>query len=306
MRDPRTLAAVTAGVLAALAFLWGARGLPLGGLANMLVTLPLFAAGFAFGPQAAGLAGALAAVAVAALGSLPAALVFIAASSLPAGLAIRFGWPDQPGGATRPGRSLAAIVLLAAAILIGAALVFANHPGGLSAVLTSIVRSAIGQMPTGYETLGEDMIATVVALKPGALALWFTVLLALNAMLAARLVGRAGLMAVPPPALRSLRVPGFLLPLPLVGAVGAGLLGGEGGALGFGLFLILCIPWFLQGIAVVHGLTKGKAGRGVMLVTLYLGLLVFLMPVAGALTALGMVDHFRRFRERRTGPPATS
>lgn len=309
MRDPRLLAALAAGLIAAVAFLWGARGLPLGPLANTFVSLPLFAVGFAFGPPAAGLAGVLAAVAVLAVGSLPAALVFVAASSLPAALALRFGWPETPGGPIRPGRSVAAVALLAAALMIVATVLFLDQPGGLSAVLTRLVRGALGQMPQGYEAFGEDMISTIVALKPGALTLWFIALLAVNAVLAARLLGRMGLRQVPAPALRSLRVPGFMVPLPFVGALAASFLAGETGSLGFGLFLILCIPWFLQGLAVVHGLSLGRPGRGVILVTLYLALLLLLMPVAGALTALGMVDHYGRFRDRKgpgLPPPASA
>ena len=63
---------------------------------------------------------------------------------------------------------------------------------------------------------------------------------------------------------------------------------------------------FLVGLAVVHMLSRGSAARPILLAATW-GLAFLLTFPALIVVAIGVVEHFARFRDRRRGvPPARS
>ena len=67
----------------------------------------------------------------------------------------------------------------------------------------------------------------------------------------------------------------------------------------------LLIAYGALGLAVIHGLTRGKSNRGVILGATYVVLMIFGWPIL-ALAMLGLVDSGLDLRARaaaRRGPP---
>jgi hypothetical protein len=122
------------------------------------------------------------------------------------------------------------------------------------------------------------------------------------------LVRSAGHAQRPAPPFWRLRLPGwpFYLTI-LLGAVVLALdtLGGDReGTIAFviyiltGFLLVLGVGFLLQGLAVLHALTRGMGAQPLILAGSYMVVLVFQPFGAMAFTAVGFVERWANFRER--------
>lgn len=291
--NPRWLAAMAGGLVAAVLSLWAMRGLPLGFAAFWLTPLPLFAAGLGFGPGAvAGAAGIAAAIHAILAGSLP-MLVFLTAFGLPATLIVATG---LRGGRIEPGLPLALLGLWPAIVTLIAAASFAGVPGGLDGAIRSSVEQGIRRMGGMPAEFGIDQLARIMA---AALGFWAAVSLSVNGAAAQSALARWGVALAPTPRWSEVRLPGWYPPLTGAAAAAWLLLGGEGDAVSLSVLLVLLLPVFLQGIAAVHRRSRGRPGRGFMLGVFYAGLVILSVPAAIAVTAFGFYEQWGR----RTSPP---
>lgn len=291
--NPRWLAAVAGGLVAAVLSLWAMRGLPLGFAAFWLTPLPLFAAGLGFGPGAAAGAATLAAVIHAAVaGSLP-MLVFLAAFAVPTVLIVATGFR---GGRIEPGLPLALLGLWPAIVILGAAIGFAGSPGGLDGVLRQAVAQGLQRMGGNASMLPVGDLARIMA---AAMGFWAAVSLSVNGAAAQSALTRWGLALAPTPRWSEVRLPGWYPALTGAAALAWLLLGGEGDAAALSILLVLLLPVFLQGIAAVHRRSAGRPGRPFMLGVFYAGLVILSVPAAIAVTAFGFYEQWGR----RTSPP---
>ncbi len=277
-------AAVAAGLLAAVAALWAFRGLPLGTLLLWLTPFPMFAAGLAFGPASAVVAAALAALLVAVAGGGASALVFLALFGVPVSLLlVTASKPDL-------GRPLALLGIWPLVVLLAAAALLPGE-GGLEAAMRDAVEAALLRMGLPAPEL---LVAEVARVKAAAIGFWVALMLLANAALARRFLTKRGLGQTPAADWAMVRLPGWY---PLLPAVAAGVFltaQPEADAVPLSALLLLLVPLFLQGLAGVHRLARGRKGRVPALSVFYLLLVVFLQIVGPALVGFGLYEQFRR------------
>nr|WP_255528687.1 DUF2232 domain-containing protein [Roseomonas sp. KE0001] len=143
------------------------------------------------------------------------------------------------------------------------------------------------------------MVEQIVRLMPGALALWVGLALLANAAGAQGFLQRRGLALAPAPRWRSGRLPGWYPALPALAGL-AWLVADEADAmLPLSLCLVLSVPLLLQGLAAMHTRLASFSGRLPVLILLYVLILVFSLPGAVILVALGLLEQYGR-----RNPPA--
>ena len=313
-----TLIALGAGVLAALAataFLSRAPG------ALMLVyfaDLPLFMAGFAFGPQAAAIGGAAGFMAAGLIGGGIAAGVFGIMQALPVWLVVRqlllqrpaavagsARASDEPGGQIEwypIGDMLCWLTFFAAAMLVVMTLTSLTGGQGLSVLVSTNLDEILkGLAPQWDEDHRASMVAAIVPMFPGAIGVSWLVMTIVNATLAHGFLTRLKKILRPSPAYAALDLPQWIS-WPLVLSALLALLGsGEMEYTGRNLAMILVVPFFFLGLAVVHTWARRVNHSGMVLTAFYLVLVLSgwaTIVVAG----IGMAELWIGLRHRMDGP----
>lgn len=300
----RTTSVLAAGLVSALAVLAALRGLPLGSVAFWFSAVPLFAAGLAFGVAAAAQAAAVGVLVTLVSGGLPGSLVFLLLFALPVSLMLSAALPRSPGAPLALALPFALLALWPAGLLLAAEFALAGQPGGLSGVLRQAVVQALERMGPPPQLDIAEFAQLLVRLKPLAFALWFALVMTTNAALAQRLVASRGLMTALPAQWSTAALPGWYWPLALAAAVASLFVPGEAGFAVRGLAMMFAVPLVLQGLAVLHVVSRGRPARSVLLGGVYVGLVLFFAPAALALAGLGIAEHFLNLRGRRP-PPGT-
>lgn len=284
LSDPRALAAGAGGLAAACLALWAFRGLPLGTLAFWLAPLPLMLAGMGFGTGAA--FGALAVAALA---------LWLSASTIGLWLfLLGFGIPPLLLVAAAQGRgglglSLALLGLLPASAIAGAAWWLSDAPGGLEGTLEALTRTALRRLDVAGPA---GLVADIVRVKAAAVGFWLALSWLGNAWAAGRVLARAGI--VPAPAWSTARLPGWYAALPAL-AGGFWLAAEEGAdAVELSLLLVLLVPLMLHGLAALHGATRGRGQRMLLLGAVYLSLVLAFLPASLAVAGYGAFDLITR------------
>ncbi|MBR0655194.1 hypothetical protein [Plastoroseomonas arctica] len=282
--EPRWLAAGAGGFLAAAVALWAMRGLPGGTLMLWLAPLPILAAGLSAGPLAAIGALLLSSVLLWAFASGLSVVFFLAIIGIPAALLPILAM--RRDGVTL-GLPMAALGIYPLALLIWAALAFAEHPGGLAGVMERMLRNVIALLDMPGV---EPMVELLVRLKAALIAFWMSAVWVANAVMAQRLLTRFGMAALPAPGWGSARLPGWYAVLP---ALAAGFwIVAQDDPLAFSAFLILLLPFFWQGLAGVHRRAAALQGRRFVIAGYYLAMVIFLQLMAPATVALGLYDQW--------------
>lgn len=292
--DPRLLAGAAGGLVSALAALWAFRGLPMGMGVFWLSPLPLFLAGLGFGSLAAAVAvlvGGLVLLAV--TPGLLTTLLWLALYGMPALLLVATGLKQGP----RLDLTLPLVLLgLWPALVTLAVGIAAGPQGGLEAALREAVQIGLARM--GAEVT-EAMVTQIVRLKAAALALWVGLALVANAAGAQGFLQRHGLALSPAPRWRAARLPGWYPMLPALAGIVWWLAEPAEELLPLSLCLVLSVPLLLQGLAAMHTRLAGFSGRLPVLILLYVLILVFSLPGALILVALGLLEQYGR-----RNPPA--
>lgn len=286
--DPRWLAGAAGGLAAAALVLWTLRGYPLGLAAFWLSPLPLFLAGFGFGLPAAGLAAAVGALALLAVGpgSVP-GVVFLA---LFAGPALALLATGLRGGRIEPGLPLAVLGLWPAAGVLVAAFALSGFEGGLSGAVRSAVETGLARMGV---SAGPGVVEQMTLIMGGAVAFWLALAWLANGIAAQSFLARRGLAAHASPLWSETRLPGWYPVLPALAAASWMLFGGADLAL-VSVLLALLVPLLFQGIAFVHARTRALKGRWMVLLLFYVLLIVFSVPAAALLIGVGVFATFAR------------
>lgn len=288
---PGLLAAGAAGFASAVCAVWAMRGLPLGTGVLWLSSFPLFAAGLGFGAASA-IAGSLVATLLVALVSGGyGATIYLALFGIPAPLLVLAGLRGGPGGPqVSLAMPLALLGLWPLTVLLLSAL-FLSGDGGLEAAMRSAMEMALTRLGMPAP---EDLVATLVRVKAGAIGFWAALALLANAVAAVGFLAKRGLLPVPKPDWAAVRLPAWYPVLPAL-ALGLFLVAPAGGdAVPLSALLLLLVPLFLQGLAGVHRRLQGRNGRVPMLVGFYVLLVLFLQLMGPGLVGLGLYDQFQR------------
>ena len=314
----KTLIAIGAGVLsafAATAFLSQAPG------ALMLVyfaDLPLFLAGFGLGPQSMVISGAVGFMAAGLIGGGSAAGVFGMTQVLPAWLVVRQYLLQRPQGSSGAadgadtvgaavewypiGNILCWLTMLAAAALVAGTMAAMGGAEGLSVLVSTNLENLLQAMAPQWE---PDHLARMVGIMtpmfPGAIGVSWIIMTIVNATLAQGLMVKWGSAQRPSPAYIDLELPQWIS-WPMIAAALLALMGsGEMEYTGRNLAMILAVPFFFLGLAVVHTWARRKAHTTMMLVAFYL-ILVMSGWATLFVTGIGIIELWNGLRRYMDGP----
>jgi uncharacterized protein YybS (DUF2232 family) len=313
---PDRAAALGAGLASAVLFAASTRGSGLSVALAYFCPLPLLIGALGFSPLAA-LAGAcLGALGVAASASPASGLSFLlgfAAPALAVAVLARRALPAAADDAAplprypAPGALLT--FLFAFCVLttwLGVAFVAHAH-GGFDAALAALVQRYAEPLDDVVENLrkmpAEFDAATIKRMillgAPAAIAASQTLLLAVNLWLAARVVEISGRLGRPWPALpEHLALPRLLAPAFLIACglcFSGGLIGALAGA--FAAAAGLCLA--IQGLAVLHALSRDSKLRGALLSAVYAAALVLQPWSLVTLALLGVAESAFCLRARK-------
>lgn len=157
------------------------------------------------------------------------------------------------------------------------------------------------------QTLGlrnTDVVQILIALAPLLLGAMLSLILAVNLWLAGRVVAISGRLARPWPDIPSTR-----MPLAAAGLLAAGLVlsasSGFAGVAGSALVGGLAMAFALQGLTVMHDVSRHRAGRRLILSAAYLMTVVLGYVFLPAFALLGVADTaFPLRRALRAQPPS--
>jgi len=310
--------AIGAGLAAALLFAVTAKGTLLAMMLAYLAPLPIVIATLGWGLDMGGLAAAIASLVAAALLDPMSGGLFAASIALPAWLlSIATLLPRERlfGRAADGDRkwfpvggivAVAALIgaVLGAGVLAALILAYGGYQKGvdaLSAELVPDLKDALdGVMAAPGGLSIEDFAAVIVRLSPAVLAGTSCLMFCANLYAGARAVQLSQRLKRPWPNLpEALILPHFLgvgliacgglalvLPDPagLVAWIGVGALGSV---------------YVMQGVAVLHSLSRGLPARIPMLAALYLGCMVTARWSLPALALVGLIEALLSLRARR-------
>ena len=310
-----------AGLASALLFAVVITGSPLALVLSLVAPLPVFIAALGWNHRA-GLVAALAGAAAVALVFKPAAgVAFALGWALPAWwlayLAL-LGRP-RPDGALEwypLGRLLLWVAATAALVtLLGMAALGGGDYETYRALMRKVFEGFLrvqASRPGGGSAPGgapnADVVEAVVGALPLFLASSFVTILTVNLWIAAKAVSISQRLARPWPFIPDTAMPKAALAL-LAGAVIVGFLPGFVGALGLAVMGALLVAFALQGLALLHEVSRGRPTRGMLLAGTYVLAVVLGQIMLPALAIAGIADAAfglrRRFPSGGAGPPST-
>jgi len=309
------------GLIAAALFTSAAIATPLAGVLFYLAPLPLCLAGLGWGGMAALFSALTGTIIIAAsLGPVTAA-IFAISIAVPAALLTHLALLSRPIPSPEgqhstalewypPGRIVGWAALIAG-LLAGMLVLYLGHDQDSyrDSVREILNQSALKDLDRDGSLFTEETFANlsdmIARALPAAFAIvWLTVTL-FNLWIAGLIVDASGRALRPWPDLHALELPnGFLLIF--APALLASFLPGLPGLLATGLAGALLFAYTLQGLAVIHVYSRGVSFRGLLLATVYLGILL-LGWVAIIVAIIGLAEPSLGLRGRAThdGQPPT-
>lgn len=292
----------------------------------LLVPLPLFLSGLWMGTGAAAVSAATACLALAVLiaaaatqvtGSL--AFGLLDGLGMLVGTAVMIGGPvvflvrqallsrQTPDGRVEwypPGLLVTWLTVIGLVLFVFSVLsilVFGG-PGGIEAAFTSQLRDALGLM---LPNVPEDELrrAAEAAARVGlgiGLDSWLMIL-AVNGILAQGVLARYGRALRPAPNITTLVLPTWIAPALAAAVLVALVAPGDLGFAARSVVLVLLLPYFFAGLAVVHAVARLRRSRAVMLAIFYAIVVLFTWPAA-VVTGIGLIDQWFDLRRRLPAP----
>jgi Predicted membrane protein (DUF2232) len=310
--------AIGAGLAAALLFAVTAKGTMLAFLLAYLAPLPIIIVSLGWGVDIGGLAALFAGAAVGgAMEPLSGALFFVTIA-LPAWivsfLAIlpreRF-WSPAPAGAqvwTPVGAIVALCALIGSALgvagLVSLIVVYGGYAQGveaLAAELTPDMSQAFDEvlaLPAGYNV--EQFATLIVRISPAAIAASTLLMLCANLYIGARSVQLSHRLKRPWPNLPESFALAPALGIVLIAALALSfVLSAPISQIAWIVAGVLGATYMLQGLAVLHCLSRPLPARIPLLIGLYLGSLITARWSLPILAAVGLLESLLSLRARR-------
>jgi len=301
------LSALGGGVLSAILSLAFLSGLPGALMAVYLAPLPLFLVGLHRGLKAETIAGTAGVLCAGVVAGPMSALLFAVIHAAPVWLAVWLALIRRPGAETSEewvptGTILSLLAALGAAMLLLAMVTVAGQEGGLEGLIRSYLDQIFSFMlPSVDEMQRGELIDVISPLFPGYMGTSWVVMAAVNGSIALAILVRTGHTERPRTKLADLVLPDWTS-WALIGAAVVALVGqGELQYLGRNLALILSVPFFFLGLAVVHDLARRITFPGVLLTVFYLVLLLSGW-IAIVIIGAGVLEQWAGLRRRFAGP----
>ena len=299
------LVAVGAGLLSAVMAMTFLGGLPAALLLVYLAPLPLVLSGLAMGPRASVISVVAGFFGIGLFGGVVSAGIFGLVHALPAWTATRLALLQSTtagadGSAVTdwypPGPVIGALACLGASLVLVAAIMAAG-PGLQELVSTHLHQVFAVMAPMMDEGHRQQVIALLAPLFPGIAAASWVVMAAVNTTLAQGLLVRMGRNMRPSPTYAAFELPQWTS-LPLVAAATLAFLGTGGMEyIGRNLALVLAVPYFFLGLAIVHSATRRMALAGLLLAMFY-----FVIVLSGwavlVVAGIGLFEQWIGLRDR--------
>ncbi len=298
-----TLLAVGGGGLSAAASLMALLGSPFGVVAAYVAPLPILLVGLALGSNAAGIAASAGLVVVAVVAGGVAAGVYSGMHALPSWLVVHQALLRRPVTAAGAGDGwypiglLVAVMTLLGAFVSSSTAVAGGDGDGIEAAITSILEGVMEIAAPGFDVEQRQMlVGSLAPVFVGFSALTWLAMILLNAVAAQTILTRRGVAIRPTPKWSALSLPDWLgWVLAAVAAIGL-LASGDAGYLARNAALVLSAPYFLLGLAIVHGMAHRGRSPGLVLVLFYMLLGVFFALAAAVVALIGMISAWSGWR----------
>ena len=305
---PILLIGVGAGLVSALLFAVVVTGSPLALFLSFVAPLPVFIAALGWNHRAGLVAVAVGGVVVALTFRWTAGVAFTLGWALPgwwlAYLAL-LGRPAADGTMEwyPVGRLLLWVAGTAAAVtLIGIVALGNGDYDVFRTTMRRVFTSFLRTHPDAAAETGasDGFIEGLLASLPFFVAASFTIILVINLWLAAKAVTISQRLLRPWPPLPLMAMPRPALAI-MMGGVVLGFVPGFVGALGLATVGALAIAFALQGLAVLHDVSRGRPARVTMLVGAYFVALFLSQIGLPVLAVAGMADTAFGLRHRLGG-----
>lgn len=307
-----------AGIASAVLVLTAASG-PLGILLGYLAPLPLFFAGLTHGVTAVGIAGVVGTL-VSAVNGMLAGGVYLVTFAAPVAVVVRQALLARPATEASIGADVSdglewypvgRLVLWLAGWSLGlfgiALLLTADREGGLPEMLQPLLTQFLSAMQqnAGQGADLEAMAKRLAMLMPAVFCVSWLVMMTINGTLAQGMAVLLKQSRRPTPLYRSFTLSRSLAVALVAAIVAAAVLPGDVAFIGGTVAAILAFPFFLQGLAVVHGLAARASLPGLVLAAFYAALVVAGALVGILVVILGFIEEWAGFRRRFAGAGAS-
>lgn len=305
MFTPKQWAVISAGgALSALLCALAAFGSFGGILLAYFCQLPLFVIGLSLGTAAGAIAGVIAGAGVIAMGGLFGLLIFVLFNAAPVIFLVRqalLSRTDESTGSTEwyPSGLLAASATSFGLCLLALICLWLGFTtDGIEASL----REYLGKFADGmFRDLGavdrQQIVESVAPILLGTIGLSWLVMLVINGALGQALAVRLGWNLRPNPDFAMMELPRWLPAVAAVLLIGTVLLPGTLGFFATNAALIMSLPFFLIGTAVVHVAARRVTAGPMLLILFYILMLLFGWPVV-VVAFLGLIEQMAGFRQR--------
>lgn len=306
-----TVIAVGGGGLSAAVSLSFLTGSPGAMLLAYLAPLPLLMVGLALGTKTGAIAGISGFLLAGLVGrDVSVAGLYGLLNAVPALLVVHQALlrrTDPASGATEwypAGLVLSWLAVFGTAFLIVAAIVAYGAGDGLQPLVSNYLHQVFAIMlPTLGDAQRAQAVRVLAPLFPGAVAMIWVVVIAANAGLAQSILVRMGRNLRAPERFADLTLPDWISTL-LVGAAALALFGpGDIEYMGRNAALVLAVPFFFLGLAVVHTLAGRAPAPGFLLVAFYF-ILLFSGWATLVVAGIGLVEQWVGLRHRFGGSTA--
>lgn len=271
-----------------------------------LTPLPLFLVGLGLGAQPGLMAAVTASVLVLGItGSPLGSFLFAIGNALPVWLMVRQVLLSRETEAAvewyPPGPLLLLLTGFGAGAVGLAFLAALAVPGGLEGAVGELIVESLRQMQADglpfTESDRQNVADALAPVFPGGVAVSWLAMLIVNGLLAQGLLLRFERAVRPGMSLRDLALPDWAV-MPLMAATaGAVLVSGPLGYLSLNLAVVLVVPFFFSGLAVIHAFADAQTARIPLLVAFYLLVFLFGWPVL-MVVGVGLVDQWLKLRRR--------
>ena len=210
-----------------------------------------------------------------------------------------------------PGLLLVVLTGMGLAGLLAASLLTLGDPGGLEGGVRQFLVMAFGDAAAGTgdaESGVAQVIDSFAQVFPGMVVVSWLTMAIVNAALAQGVLMRFGRNLRPAMRVAEVELPHWT-PMLLAVAGILVLVGGDGqlSYLALNVAIVLLVPFFFAGLAVVHAFASRRQARTLLLLVFYFFLLVSGWPIA-LVIGLGVIEQWAGLRRRfaRTGPDQES
>lgn len=276
-----------------------------------LMPLPMFLVGFNLGFPGAVLAVATGGVLVLGISGSPiATLIFVVAYAAPVAAVVHQALLSRPleGGGVEwfpPGGLIMLLVGSGLAFLGLAFVVTLGQDGGLLGLSERVMAAMAGGTgpADGVDAAQTEAMFQVFApILPAGLVLSWLVMLVINALLAQGVLVRFDRNLRPSMSLAEVALPTWTAPALAAALAAAFALPEPFGNLGLNATIVLLVPFFFAGLAVVHAFADQHRARGPILLVFYLFMLLSAWPIP-VVAVVGVADQWLDLRRRAVSAP---